>query len=58
MTTILHFLVANWHVVLAILIGLYELLVRLIPTIGNYSLLKIIFDFLKWLSDRLNVQKK
>lgn len=52
------FLLTHWQLVIAVIVGLYELLVRLIPTIGNHSLLKIIIDLLKWLSDHLNVTKK
>jgi len=48
----------HWQIVLAIIVGIYELLVRIIPTFGNHSLLKIIIDFLKWISDRLNNKKK
>ena len=54
----LTWVLANWKLVIAILVGIYELLVRLIPTVGNKSLLKIIIDLLKWLSDNLNITKK
>jgi hypothetical protein len=52
------FILAHWHLIVAIIVGIYEAVVRLIPTVGNYSLLKIIIDLLKWLSDHLNVTKK
>jgi len=43
--------------VLGLIVGLYELVVRLIPTAGNYSLINKIIDILKWLSDFLNRKK-
>jgi len=46
------------RIVLPIIIGLYEVLVRVIPTIGNYSIIAKIIDILKWLSDFLNKKKK
>jgi hypothetical protein len=52
------FILAHWQLLIALIVGLYELVVRLMPTVGNYSLLKIIIDLLKWLSDHLNVSKK
>jgi hypothetical protein len=58
MNALLQFLLAHWHIAISLIVGLYELVVRLMPTVGNYSLLKIIVDLLKWLSDHLNVTKK
>jgi len=52
------FILKNWQIVIAIIVGLYEVIVRIIPTVGNKSLLKIIIDLLKWLSDHLNISKK
>ena len=52
------FILKNWQIVIAIIVGLYEVVVRIIPTVGNKSLLKIIIDLLKWLSDHLNISKK
>lgn len=49
---------AHWHVVIGIIVGIYEVFIRLIPTVGNHSLLKIIIDLLKWFSDNLNITKK
>lgn len=43
--------------ILALLVGLYELAVRLVPTVGNYSLVNKIIDILKWLSEFLNRKK-
>ncbi|MGD0340269.1 MAG: hypothetical protein ABSA76_00975 [Bacteroidales bacterium] len=55
----LSIIVKNWHLILSILLGIYEAIVRLIPTIPvKYSIVKIIFDLLKWISDNLNISKK
>jgi hypothetical protein len=48
----------TWHTIVAILVGLYEVIIRIIPTIGNYSLLGKIVDIIKWVSDFLNRKKK
>lgn len=48
----------TWHTIIAILAGLYELIVRLIPTVANYSFIGKIIDMLKWISDFLNRKKK
>lgn len=53
----MNWFLTHWHLLVALLVGLYEVIVRLIPTVGNYSLLKIIIDLLKWLSDHLNNTK-
>lgn len=52
------FFLTHWHLIIGIIVGIYELFVRLIPTVANLSLIKIIIDLLKWLSDNLNVTKK
>lgn len=43
--------------VLGLIVGLYELVVRLIPSVGNYSLINKIIDILKWISEFLNRKK-
>ncbi len=48
----------TWHTIVAILAGVYEVIVRLIPTVSNYSWIGKIIDILKWLSDFLNRKKK
>jgi len=54
----LQWFLAHWHVIVAIILGLYEVIVRIIPTVGNISLLHLIITVLQWLSDHLNVTKK
>jgi uncharacterized membrane protein len=43
--------------ILSLLVGLYELVVRLVPTVSNISLLAKLIDLLKWISDFLNRKK-
>jgi len=44
--------------ILAFLVGIYEVVARLIPTIKNYSLIAKIINILVWVSDFLNRKKK
>lgn len=52
----------NWHfllsIIIPIIVGLYEVIVRIIPTVANYSFIGKIIDLLKWLSDHLDNKKK
>ena len=48
----------TWHVVVLLLAGIYEVVARIIPTIGNYSWLAKLIDILKLISDFLNKRKK
>lgn len=43
-------------IILGIILGIYEVLSRAIPSIENNSILGFIVKFLKWLSDVLNNQ--
>jgi len=51
-------LINNWHAVIAIIIGVYEVIARIIPTVGDITILGKIIMFLKWISDNLNNFKK
>lgn len=44
--------------VLGIVLGAYEVVVRMIPSVKDYSVLDKIFSFLKVVSDALNRQPK
>lgn len=48
----------TWHLIVALLAAIYEVVVRLIPTVGNYSWIAKVIDILKWISDYLNRKKK
>ena len=50
-------IVANWHTLVAVIIGVYEVIARLIPTVGDITILGKIIAFLKWVSDSLNNKK-
>lgn len=54
----MNWIVENWHAIVAIIIGVYEVIARIIPTVGDVSVLGKIIMFLKWISDNLNNFKK
>jgi len=39
------------------LLGIYEVVVRLVPSVGDYSAVSWVIRFLKKISDTLNVTK-
>jgi hypothetical protein len=47
-----------WTIVVPIIAGLYEVIVRIIPTVGNYSFIGKIIEILLWISNFLNNKKK
>jgi hypothetical protein len=48
----------TWQLIVAFIAGFYEVVVRLIPTVANFSWIGKIIDILKWISDFLNRKKK
>lgn len=53
----MEWITANWHTAVLAVLGIYEVLARLIPTVENWSILHKIITFLKLVSDTLNVKK-
>jgi hypothetical protein len=45
------------HYVILGILAIYEIIVRLIPTVANYSLVAFVIKILKWLSDATNREK-
>ena len=45
------------HYVILGLLAIYEIIVRIIPTVANYSIVAFIIKILKWLSDATNREK-
>ena len=45
------------QIVAGSVVTLYELIVRIVPTVGNYSVIGFLINILKKLSDTLNVEK-
>lgn len=43
----------TWYVVLLLIIGLYEVIVRLIPAVARFSLIALIIDILRLISNYL-----
>ena len=48
---------ANWQLIIALIVGVYEAVVRLIPSVGNYSIIAKIIQLLQWLSEALDNKK-
>lgn len=51
-------LIQNWQIIVAVIIGVYEVIARIIPTVNDWTVLGKIILFLRWLSDNLNNLKK
>lgn len=49
---------AHWQLIIAIILGVYEVFARLIPTVKDISILSWFIAFLRWLSDNLNNRKR
>ncbi len=47
----------TWHIIVALLAGIYEAVVRIIPTVKNYSFIGKIIEILLWVSNFLSVKK-
>lgn len=47
-----------WSIVVPIIAGLYEVIVRIIPTVKNYSIIGKIIEIILWISNFLNNKKK
>jgi len=54
----MNWIIENWQAVIGIVIGVYEVIARLIPTVGDITIIGKIIAFLKWISDNLNNVKK
>ena len=48
----------TWHLVVALLAGLYEAVARIIPTVKQYSFIEKAIEILLWISNFLNRRKK
>lgn len=47
----------TWYIILLLIIGLYEVVVRIIPAVARFSLIALIIDILKLISDYLKRKK-
>lgn len=48
----------NLGIIIALVLGIYEVIARLVPTVTNWSVLNFIIRLLSWISESLNVKKK
>ena len=51
-------ILAHWHAALAVILGIYEVIARVIPTVKTWSILSWIIKLLSWISDNLDIKKK
>jgi hypothetical protein len=47
-------LLSNWHIIPGILLGIYEVLTRVVPTSKSWSIVGKIIDILGGISDKLD----
>jgi Na+/melibiose symporter-like transporter len=52
-----NYFLTHWHLIVAIVVMIYEGLANLIPTIKNWSIIAKIVELLKLISDNLNKRK-
>ena len=50
----INFITQHWHTIVAGIIGIYEVIIRIVPTAQSWSLVSTIIEALKWLSDHLD----
>jgi hypothetical protein len=48
----------EWTAIIALIVGAYEVVIRVIPTVSNYSLLHKIINLLSFVSVTFNRVKK
>jgi hypothetical protein len=53
----MNWFVENWHTVTGVLIGVYEAIVRIIPTVGSYSIIGKIISLLALISNTFDRKK-
>jgi hypothetical protein len=51
-------LLKHWKEIIALILGIYEVVIRIIPTVSNLSIIGKLITILKWLSDYFNIVKK
>ena len=54
----MNWIIENWQIIVAVIIGIYEVIARVIPTVADWTILGKIIALLRWLSDNLNNLKK
>ena len=55
---IIAFIVEHWETATLLIFGLYDVIVRLIPTVGNYSVISWIIKLIHAIDNLLNVKPK
>lgn len=53
----LAFILSHIKLILLLIIGIYEVVIRIVPTVNNLSLIGLIINILKLISDYFNKTK-
>lgn len=53
----MNWIVEHWHTVAAAVVGVYEAVVRIIPTVGSYSIVGKIISLLSLISETFDRKK-
>jgi|WetSurMetagenome_2_1015567.scaffolds.fasta_scaffold42475_7 hypothetical protein len=53
----MNWFVEHWHIVTGVVIGVYETVVRIIPTVGSYSIIAKIINLLSLISSSFDRKK-
>jgi hypothetical protein len=48
----------HWKEIVALILGIYEVVARIIPTASNISIIGKLIAVLKYISDYFNIEKK
>ncbi len=51
-------LIQNWQLIVSLILGIYEVIARLIPTSKDWTIIGKLIAILKFVSDHLNNFKK
>jgi len=53
----MEWITSHWHTVAAVVVGVYETIVRIIPTVGSYSIIGKIISLLSLISNTFDRKK-
>jgi hypothetical protein len=53
----MNWIVSHWHIVAAAVVGVYETIARIVPTVGTWSVVAKVINLLKLVSDTLDNKK-
>jgi hypothetical protein len=53
----MNWITTNWHIIAGVVVGVYETIVRIIPTVGSYSIIGKIISLLSLISNTFDRKK-